>query len=134
MGEAGVLGQRVTRKRDMHLPAQLLSPPWRERLPDGTLGQEYGPPSPAALARHIARFKDWSWRLPSKEARRDADRLIAYVRLEDGSFRAGIPSGELRVYEMVMEAGHSTRYTARHLGLSRSTVTSYLRRLRGRVE
>lgn len=117
----------------MHSSAQLLAPPWRERLPDGSLGEPYGPKSIATFAAHVARWKDWSWRLPSKEARRDADVIIAYVRLEDGSFREGIPPGELKVYVAVMEEGHSVRHTARTLGVSRETVRSYLRRLRARV-
>ena len=111
--------------------ATLYAPPWLERRPDGTV-VEYGP-SPQTFAQHVERFKNWAWRMPSKEARQDADLLIAYVRLEDGSFREGIPKGELRAYVAVFEEGHSVRHAARTLGLSRETVRSYMRRLRGRV-
>lgn len=109
------------------------APPWRERLPDGKLGQEYGPRSLATYARHIARFKDWSWRLPSKEARRDADAMIAFMRLEDGSIRPDVPASEVAVYLAVYEQGHSIRHTARARQLSRETVRAYLRRLKARL-
>ncbi len=116
----------------MQLSAQLLAPPWREMLPSGEVGEPYGP-SPSAYAEHVRRFKNWAFRLPSKEARLDADQLIAFVRREDGNFREGIPSGELKVYAAIFEQGHSVRHAARELGVSRETVRSYLRRLRARV-
>jgi len=112
--------------------AQVLAPPWRERLPDGTW-HEYGPRTLSTYQRHVERFKNWAYRKPSKEALRDADQMIAFVRLEDGSFRDGIPDGELKVYVHVYEKGHAIRHAARELGLSRETVRSYLRRLRARV-
>jgi hypothetical protein len=116
----------------MHLAAQLRSPPWRERLPSGELGEPYGP-SPATFALHVARWKNWAFRIPSREARQDADIIIAFVRLEDGSCRVGIPSGEFKVYTAVFEQGHSIREAARQLGLHRSTVKTALKRLRARV-
>lgn len=116
----------------MNVSATLFAPPWVDVLPSGER-VEYGPKSLATYAAHVAKYKLWSWRLPSKEARQDGDVLIAYVRLEDGSFRPGIPAGELRVYRLVCEEGHSTRYAARALNISRSTVKTALRRLRARV-
>jgi len=116
----------------MQQAATMFAPPWVDVLPNGER-VEYGPRSLATYAAHVAKYKLWSWRMPSKESRQDADTLIAYVRLEDGSFREGIPQGELKVYVQVFEHGHSVRHAARDLGLSRETVRSYLRRLRARV-
>lgn len=116
----------------MNAAATLFAPPWRERLPDGSLGEPYGP-TPQTFAQHVAKFRNWAFRMPSKEARQDADILIAYVRMEDGTFRPGIPQGELRAYVAIFEEGHSVRHAARTLGLSRETIRSYLRRLRARV-
>lgn len=125
----------MTKKGDsMQAAAALLAPPWRERLPDGQLGPTYGPPSVEAYARHVARWKDWSFRKPSKDALRDADRMIAFVMLEDGTERPGIPLGELQVFRLVYLKGHSSRYAARKLGMSRSSVQTLKRRLRKRME
>jgi DNA-directed RNA polymerase specialized sigma24 family protein len=111
----------------------ILLPPWRERLPDGRLGQEYGPRSVRTYERQIARWKDWAYRRPSREARLHADDLIAFMRLEDGSLREDVPPSERDVYVLIYEQGHSIRWTARERGLSRETVRSYIRRLKAKV-
>lgn len=108
---------------------RLLSPPWRERNPDGTLGPEYGPGTPATYARHLAQHRDWSFRMKSKESRKNLD-LIEWMESGD---RADVPVSERRVYEQIC-AGHSVRYAARTLGLTRDSVRSYLDRLRARIK
>ena len=114
--------------------ASMLLPPWRDRLATGTLGPEYGPKTLRTYERQIARYKDWSYRKPSREARLHADELIAFMRLEDGTLRTeGIPESELLVYLLVYEQGHSIRHAARNRQLSRETVRSYLRRLKARA-
>jgi hypothetical protein len=116
----------------MQQAATMFAPPWVEVMPNGER-VEYGPKSMATFAAHVAKYKLWSWRMPSREARQDADVMIAFVRLEDGTFRAGIPAGELKVYVAIFEQGHSVRHAAREMKVSRETVRSYLRRLRARV-
>lgn len=111
-----------------------LAPPWRERMADGTLGEQYGPKTIEAFARHLAAFRLWTWRPPSKEARRDdAAALCAYMRPGGSELRCDVPESERGVYVMIYEKGHSVRYTAREMGLHRSTVRGYLRRLRARL-
>ena len=111
------------------------APPFAEQLPDGT-SIEYGP-SPTTHARHLAEFRQWSWRpdkLPSQASRSpEADRIRAYVRVEQGRFRADVPRRELQVYCYVYEQGHSTRWAARKLEISRSSVRTYIQRLKERA-
>ena len=116
----------------MQQVATLFAPPWVDVLPSGER-VEYGPRTPETYAKHVAAWKNWAFRLPGKDARRDADVMIAFVILEDGSYRAGIPSGELKVFEHVYRDGYSVRHAARTLGLSRETVRSYMRILKARV-
>jgi len=59
--------------------------------------------------------------------------MIAYMRLEDGSLRDDVPQRERDVYLLIFESGHASRYVARKLKISRSSVQVYLRRLRARV-
>jgi DNA-directed RNA polymerase specialized sigma24 family protein len=115
-------------------PQQFL-PPWRDRGPDGKLGEPYGPSTALTFARQVARFGDWSYRKPPAKASRgaDADALRAWMRLEDGTLRLGIPESEVRVYLLVYEGGKSVRWVARHLKLSRESCRSYIRRLRARM-
>ncbi len=113
---------------------ELFAPPWRDRQPNGELGAEYGPKTATTYARHVAAYRDWAYRTPSKEARRpDADQLIAWMRGENGSLRDDVPRSEQRAYELVYEQGHSTRFAARKLAVARASVVSALRRLRARA-
>src|SRR6187397_790346 len=100
----------------------MLLPPWRDRLVSGALGAEYGPRTLRTYERQIARYKDWSYRQPSREAIEGADEMIAFMRLEDGSLRTDVPPSELEVYRLVYEQGLSVRHAARSRGLSRETV------------
>jgi len=109
------------------------APPWRERLADGTW-HEYGPVSIAAFARHLAKYRNYLWRPASREARRDdAELLCSYMRPDGDKLRDDVPKMEMRVYLAIYEAGHSTRYVAREFKIHRSTVRTYLRRLRERA-
>lgn len=107
--------------------------PWHERLDDGTLSAPYGPPSPAAHARAMVRHRDWSFKrvtTPSKVARAaDAGELRAFMRLEDGTLRLDMPKAEVDAYLLVIERGHSERWAASKLGVSRRTVRVRLERL-----
>lgn len=113
--------------------AQLYSAPWHERLPNGELNPEpYGPPSPSALARQVAKAKDWSWRVskPSKEAQKpDAEALAMFMAVNADK----VPEGERRVYKAIYLEGHAIRWCARQWGVRRETVKSWLKRLRARL-
>ena len=112
---------------------KLFAAPWRERLPNGELGPEYGPVSVSAFARHLAKFRLWTWRPISTEARAaDAERLCVFMRPEGGELRGDIPAGEIAVYVEIYEQGCSTRHVAREHKWHRSTVLGYLRRLKAR--
>lgn len=116
----------------VHKNARLYAPPWRDVMPDGTLGPEYGPKSAAGYARLLVDFKLGiapPQRSPAQA--RDLDRLRAWIRLEDGTLRLDVPRAEAQVF-LGLEQGLGLRAIARQLGLSRETVRSYLRRLRAR--
>ena len=111
------------------------SPPFAEQLPDGT-SIEYGP-SPTTHARHLAEFRQWSWR-PDKLNRHasrspEADKIRAYVRLPNGHFRCDIPRRELEIYVRVFEQGRGQGWVAKKLKISKSTVKTYIKRLRKRA-
>ena len=107
---------------------KLYAPPWRAFGPDGKLGAPYGPGTAATFSRHLAAHRDWSYRRPSKVAR-GLEGLVAWMEAKERD----VPAGELRVY-LELRAGHSLRFVARNLGVSRETVRSYLRRLKARVK
>lgn len=117
--------------------AELYLPPWRDRLPSGELSVEsYGPASPAALARQVTRYRDWSYRVAtvSQDARQDGEAMRQYMRPDGGALREDVPDRERQVYLLVYEHGHSVRYVARQLEIKRESVRTYLRRLRERAE
>ena len=98
-------------------------PPWRAKGPRGKLSQEYGPPSPAAYARQLARYRNWAFQ-PSKEARKHSELLWHFMATE-----TVVSDREQQCYHLVYEDGHSVRWVARHLNLKRETVKKYLKRL-----
>jgi hypothetical protein len=110
------------------------SPPWRELEPDGTLGEQYGP-TPSTHARHVADHKNWAYRPPRHAIEReDAEAMRAYMRPNPREpIRTDVPMGERAVYEGAYEMGKSLREIGFLLGVEKSTICSYLKRLRGRL-
>lgn len=98
--------------------------PWRERRPDGELGKQYGP-SPSTYARQLNNHRNWAW-APTKQRDDLAD--CASV-IESG--RAS--SRERDCYEL-LKAGHSEREAASHLGVTRDSVRTYIRRLKAKAK
>ena len=116
----------------MLVVAETFSAPWRERNPDGTLGDEYGPKSPTAHARALAEFRLWAYRkeLATRAAPplpEDAMATIHAWLLENDA-----PARERQVFEMLAK-GHSRRWVARELRIKRESVRVFLRRLKERV-
>jgi DNA-directed RNA polymerase specialized sigma24 family protein len=116
------------------ITAETFSAPWRERMPDGTLGEQYGPSSPVAHARKLAVFKQWAFR-PGEKPRakpvipeETATALVALV-----ASGRDIPKRERDVFELVVVKGHAVRFVARQLGMRRQSVKSFLARLIGRL-
>jgi DNA-directed RNA polymerase specialized sigma24 family protein len=112
--------------------AEQYLPPWRELNPDGSLSEPYGPPSAEALARRVAKHRDWSFRPPvSKEAAQhgDAAELAELV----ARLGAELPEGERKVYRAVYLDGHNLRWCARKWSVRRQTVQTWLKRLRARL-
>lgn len=107
-------------------------PPWRERNPDGSLGEEYGP-SPSTLARRIKAHRMWTWRPASHEERRQQEgkKLDAWLSLETTTTP---PKRELDVYVALYLDNLSTRAAAKVLNISRDSVREYKRRLLSRME
>ncbi len=101
-------------------------PPWRDRKPDGSLGETYGPSSSNAYARAVAEHEDWSWR-PGNTSRKDADALRALLATEH------VPPREREVYDLVFEQGLNVSAAALRLGISAETAKTYVKRLRARL-
>ena len=115
---------------------RIYAAPWAEPLVLATEPVELVPygPSAEAYARQHSRHRDWSWRPRVKRpAPPGRDVLRGYMRGADGVLREGVPERELEVYLAVVEQGHSTRWAARALGVSRASAQVYLRRLRARA-
>lgn len=110
--------------------------PWAEPLVRAEAAVElveYGP-SAAVYVRQVAKHRDWSWRpAPRRAHAAGRDVVREYVRDDAGQIRDEVPDREREVYLAVHEQGHSTRWAARALGISRATVQTYLRRLRDRA-
>jgi DNA-binding CsgD family transcriptional regulator len=102
--------------------------PFRERLPSGELGPEYGPRSAAAQAAQTARIRDWSYRAPPRDLRRSKLSALLSAQLS-GATLDGLSAREAQVYELVVTQGHSVRFVAKKLGMRRESVKSYLVRV-----
>ena len=113
--------------------ARIYQPPWRDRNPDGTLSQEYGPRTPSAYARALRNHENWAWRWEQADPTSDRREVIEFMRGETGELRDDVPDSEVVVYQALYEQGASIRSAARELRLSRETVRSYLKRLKARV-
>ena len=106
--------------------------PWAEPLvePERVELVEYGPTAPTQ-ARQYARHREWSGRPSSRRPRVAGRDVVAEFMRFAGATE--VPAREREVFEVVHVHGHSTRWAARALGLSRSAVATYLRRLRERA-
>ena len=112
---------------------RIYTAPWAEQLPDGDL-LEHGP-SQSTHARRAAAHKLWSWK-PGKTAQREARDSVAvrkHMRPDGTHLRSDVPKRELEIFILIFESNLSTRSVARSLGISRSSVKVYVRRLRGRA-
>ena len=105
-------------------------PPFADQLPGGDL-LEYGP-SPSSHARHLAAWKNWAWRGKpvSQEARTpEADRIRAWLHPDGQHLRSDLPRRELEVAVHIFCHGRSTRWVARKLEISRSSIRTYILRI-----
>jgi len=113
--------------------AEQFSPPFRELLPSGDLGPEYGPPSPSALARRFARHNNWAYRpIPRRAKVADeatAQALWKFMHNDRGERRTDVSPKQTQVYEHLFLRGHSVRWTARKMRIRRETVKAHARRL-----
>lgn len=106
--------------------AQLM-PPWRDRNPDGTLSDEYGP-SPGTFAKRMADHKNWAFRPRSKTSRLDAEKVHVFM-----AHSKDVPAREVDAYRLVYQQGHSVRWAASKLGIRRDSVKRLLQQLRWRA-
>jgi hypothetical protein len=111
--------------------------PWADKLPSGAR-LEYGP-SPTTHARRAAAHNLWSWRPkkgrdPLTPTPADRAQMIAFMRPDGRHLRIDVPRRELEVYLCLYEHARSARMAAAQLGITRSTVRVYLKRLRARME
>lgn len=102
-------------------------PPFRDRMPSGALGPEYGPKTIATWQRHCQMHADWSYQ-PPKSKRPEADLLRRFMR-PDGELRTDIADSLTSAYLALYEAGQTVNGYARELGISRGAVRSYRQRL-----
>jgi len=123
----------------------LYSPPYRDRLPDGTLGPEFGPRTRGAMAREMKRWRErWTWdeetarmnnpSLAARDtthlaARYDAHKVARYVATHSHE----IPMRELEAFVRFYREGLSYGAIAREWGTVRKTVENTLQSLRARV-
>ena len=107
--------------------------PWAEDTgrADRVELRQYGP-TPHTYAKQLERYRLWTWR-PSRQVSDDDVAMVAWMRGEGGQLREDVPEGERRVDIEVYEGGLSVRMAAKVLGLSRSSVRTYLKRLRERA-
>ncbi len=119
-------------------------PPWRERLPDGSLGPSYGPPSLSAYEKSLTEFQvttaagglwdpvEAALSRPTRgraEQRHDTDVIEQWLRVS--SHR--LPRRELEVAVMYWRDKQSIGRVARRLCLAPNTVAGYVGRLRRRL-
>ena len=104
------------------------SPPWRDLLPDGTLGPEYGPASAAAMATQTARYQNWAYRKQGPE--RDEAPLVHRFFAECWE---SLPESEMLAYRLVYVLRMSLSEAAEEEGLVKGSIKSYVRRLRAKA-
>ena len=101
------------------------APPWL----DLATGQTYGPETAATYARHVARYRDWAYHKPKPE-RSEAPLVHRFFV----ACWEELPASEVLVYRLVYVLRMSLNEAADGEGLSKSSVKSYVRRLRRRAE
>lgn len=126
----------------------IFAPPWRDRLPDGTLGPGYGPPSPNAFVRACREHEDsihggglWDesdpalpprrvrGKAPEEWPREDEEEMRAFVH----RYSAALGTRALEVWTLYWERRMSARAIARELGISKHTVNRHVQELRHRL-
>lgn len=103
-------------------------PPWRDIQPDGTLGPEYGPKSPAALAAQMARYHNWAYHRPRSE-RAEAPLVHRFF----AECWESLPESELLAYRLVYVLRMSLSEAAEEEGLVKGSIKSYVKRLRAKA-
>ena len=103
--------------------ANAFAAPWRERLPNGELGAEYGP-SPATYHRRWAAHRNWAHRPPNS---------VAGLRSFVAAHADEIPARELECYQL-LASGLTHEQAAERMGTARGTIGVWIRRLRQRAE
>jgi DNA-binding NarL/FixJ family response regulator len=131
--------QKGAQMQQLIANAETYLAPWRERMPDGKLGPEYGPRSPLAQARRLARHKNWAYKPLASTAKPFFDKetteaLVMFMRGGYGELREDVPKREREVYVLVVEQGHAVRWVARELRIRRESVKGFLRRLEKRLQ
>jgi len=108
----------------------LYHPPWRDRLPDGTLGPWYGPMSAAEYLRQLRESRERSGKPMSRESKYDAESMQHFYRVAGHTW----PLREQEIYMSIYVDGKSIAATARRWELKRDTVRGLLGRLRRRLQ
>ncbi len=104
-------------------------PPWREVLPDGSLGEEYGPKSAATLATQMARYRNWAYRKQRPE-RAEAPLVHRFF----AECWESLPDSELLAYRLVYVLRMSLSEAAEEEGLVKGSIKSYVKRLRTKAQ
>ena len=104
-------------------------PPWRGRLPDGTLGEEYGPRTLTTFQNHCTKSADWAYHRPKRE-RPEAKLVHEYAR----AHHAVMPPSIVEAYRLIYVHGMSLSEAADDAGLGRTTIRTYQKRLLERAE
>ena len=103
-------------------------PPWRALQPDGNLGPQYGPETAETHARHCAEHANWAHR-PQGARRSGYDLVREYMATDP----AGVSERQREVFEAVIVGGLGTKAAAEEIGITRSSVRTYLGRLKDRA-
>ena len=103
-------------------------PPWRELQPDGNLGSPYGPRTAETYARHCADHSNWAHR-PQDSRQSHAEMICAYMATNPSA----VSERQREVFEAVIVGGLGTKAAAEDIGITRSSVRTYLGRLKDRA-
>lgn len=104
-------------------------PPWRDRLPDGSLGPWYGPRSVSEYLRERREHRQRSGKPRSKTIRLDAEAMNHFISQHGHE----VPAREMEVYVAIYVDARSVPAAAQRLGIKRDTIKGLLGRLRRRL-